>query len=196
MRSELGTQNALKSLGLFPCIPIDFRQGFKWEVWDLFSVHDTDEGTKERNGCNKEYCNWKQREDMITEKELHQAFCKSDSLSEKQFHNSVNMQWFCAFFFLISLSNCTRGSIAVMKSICHSLPADCNLHLHCSLSYRCMGNMEWRNLVCWISNFYRENRVQGVLGGLWPIVPSAQRLVYIRTVCDWTHDRASPPSTV
>lgn len=99
-------------------------------------------------------------------------------------------------FFLISLSNCTRGSIAVMKSICHSLPADCNLHLHCSLSYRCMGNMEWRNLVCWISNFYRENRVQGVQGGLWPIVPSAQRLAYLRTVRDWTHDRASPPSKV
>lgn len=35
---ELGTQNALKSLGLLPCIPTDFRQGFEWEVWDLFSV--------------------------------------------------------------------------------------------------------------------------------------------------------------
>jgi len=123
----------------------------------------------------KEYCSWEQGKDMITEKELHWAFCKSDSLSEKQFHNYVNTQWFCAFsFFNLPLSNCTRGSFAVMKSICHSLPADCNLHLHCSLSYRCMGNAEWRNLVCWISNFYRENRVQGVQGGLWPIVPFAQ----------------------
>lgn len=36
-------------------------------------------------------------------KKLHQAFCKSDSLSEKQFHNYVNTQLFCANFFFKSL---------------------------------------------------------------------------------------------
>lgn len=33
---------------------------------------------------------------MITEKNIHQMFCKSDSLSEKWSHNYVNTQLFCA----------------------------------------------------------------------------------------------------
>lgn len=63
------------------------------------SIHDTDEGTEEAV-VYMEYCIWEQEEDMITEKEMHQVFCKSDSLSEKQFHNYVNTQLFCANFFL------------------------------------------------------------------------------------------------
>lgn len=83
-RAQHPIHTSLDPLGALLGIPLGFGQMLDWQLaQDLFSMHDdTGESTEERV-FYKECCISEHGEDVITEKKMHQMFCKSDSLSEK-----------------------------------------------------------------------------------------------------------------